>query len=70
MLLFLGILRTTYAQDQITGKVTDEKGAALSGVSVLEKGSRRGVSTASDGTFSIKVKKGAILLFSGVGFVD
>ena len=70
MLLFLGIFKTVQAQDQVTGKVTDEKGAALSGISVKEKGTRRGVSTSQDGTFSIKVKKGTKLIISGVGYSE
>jgi TonB-dependent starch-binding outer membrane protein SusC len=52
----------------VTGKVTDTKGATLSGASVLEKGTRNGVSANDDGSFIIKVKTGAILTISSVGY--
>ena len=38
----------------ITGKVVDEKGAPVSGASVLEKGTKNGTNTATDGAFSLK----------------
>lgn len=52
----------------VTGKVLDDKGAPISGATVLEKGTRNGVSASSDGSFSIKVKSGATLVVSAVGF--
>lgn len=60
---------TSLAQtSQVTGKVTDEKGAGIAGASVLEKGTKNGTSTLSDGTFSLKVKKGASLEIASLGF--
>ena len=60
---------TSWAQTTVvTGKVTDEKGAAIGGASILEKGSKNGASTSADGTFTIKVKKGAVLLVNSLGF--
>ena len=60
---------TSWAQTTVvTGKVTDEKGAAIGGASVLEKGSKNGASTSADGTFTISVKKGAVLLVNSLGF--
>jgi TonB-linked SusC/RagA family outer membrane protein len=52
----------------VTGKVTDEKGAALAGASILEKGTKNGTSTSSDGTFTLHTKKGATLVVSSLGF--
>jgi len=53
----------------ITGKVTDEKGESLPGVSVVVKGSTRGTSTTGDGTFRISVPgPSAVLVFSFVGY--
>lgn len=58
-----------FAQTQtVTGKVTDDKGAAIAGASVLEKGTKNGTSTSSDGTFSLTVKKGAVLIIQEIGF--
>lgn len=54
--------------ENVTGKVTDEKGASVLGVSIMEKGTRNGVATNADGMFSIKVKKGAKLVVTAVGF--
>ena len=58
----------TFAQTTATGKVVDDKGAAVSGASVQEKGTKNGTVTSSDGSYSIKVKSGATLLISAVGY--
>jgi iron complex outermembrane receptor protein len=53
----------------VTGKVSDEKGNPLSGVSIQVQGARGGVQTAADGTYSIAgVKTDATLVFSYVGY--
>lgn len=52
----------------ITGKVTNENGDPLPGVSVLVKGSARGTSTDGNGTFSISVDEGETLEFSMIGY--
>jgi TonB-linked SusC/RagA family outer membrane protein len=51
-----------------TGKVVDDKGAPIPGATVLERGTRNGVSANNDGFFSIKVKTGTTLVFSAIGF--
>lgn len=51
----------------ITGVVEDESGP-LPGVSVLIKGTTYGTSTDFDGNYTIKIKKGDILVFSYLGF--
>lgn len=57
------------AGEVATGKVADEKGQPLPGVSVQVKGTTKGTSTAPDGTFSITVpEKNAVLVFSYVGY--
>jgi TonB-linked SusC/RagA family outer membrane protein len=54
ILLFSGVF--VFAQNKIiTGVVKDESGVPLSMVSVVVKGTTVGTTTASDGTFSIKV---------------
>ncbi|MGV8134877.1 MAG: TonB-dependent receptor [Mangrovibacterium sp.] len=53
---------------KITGSVTDEKGEALPGVSIIIKGILQGTVTDSDGNFSLtNVPDNAVLVFSFVG---
>jgi len=54
---------------KITGKVTNDKGEALKGVSVQEKGTNNGTVTGDDGSYTLQVTSpNAILVFSYVGF--
>lgn len=56
-------------QTRVTGKVTSgEDGAALPGVSILEKGTSNGTVTDVEGNYSISTGDNAILVFSFVGF--
>lgn len=59
---------TSVAQITATGKVVDEKGAAIAGVTVLEKGTKNGTVSASDGSYSLKVKSGATLILKAIDF--
>lgn len=53
----------------LNGKVTDDKGAALSGATIIEKGSTNGIAAGADGSFSITVKSSkARLIISAVGY--
>ncbi|GAA4447404.1 TonB-dependent receptor [Ravibacter arvi] len=57
------------AQVVVTGKVTDDKGESLPGVSILEKGTTNGTATDNDGNFRITVADAnAVLAFSFIGF--
>jgi iron complex outermembrane recepter protein len=59
------------AQKTITGKITDKSsGAALSGASVKVKGSKKGVSTNTEGTFTLEVNPTDILIISNIGYMD
>lgn len=53
---------------EVTGKVTDSTGGPLPNASVREKGTKNGVTSSADGTFKIKVKPGAALSISVVGY--
>ncbi len=53
----------------ITGKVTDDRGQSLEGVSILVKGTTDGAKSAANGSFSINAGSNATLIFSYVGFV-
>ncbi|HLG39249.1 MAG TPA: SusC/RagA family TonB-linked outer membrane protein [Chitinophagaceae bacterium] len=60
-----------FAQGQIKGKVTDDTGIPLPGVSVLIKGTKTGTVTASDGSFSINTQKNTVQLeISGTGLIS
>jgi TonB-linked SusC/RagA family outer membrane protein len=52
----------------VTGKVTNEIGDPLAGVSVVVKGSVKGTSTNGSGVFTISVETGDVLEFSMVGY--
>ncbi|MFT5963571.1 MAG: iron complex outermembrane receptor protein [Flavobacterium sp.] len=67
LFLFLNV-SFLFAQKEISGVVKDNAGAALPGVNIVEKGTTNGVSTNIDGAYKIKVKQGATLVFSYIGF--
>ncbi|OJV12310.1 MAG: SusC/RagA family TonB-linked outer membrane protein [Dyadobacter sp. 50-39] len=61
------------ALDEIVlrGKVSDDKGAGLPGVSVVVKGTQRGTITDEDGEFKVEAAdRNAVLVFSFVGFLS
>jgi TonB-dependent starch-binding outer membrane protein SusC len=57
-----------YLAQKISGKVVDEKGEALPGVTVKIKGTNKGISTDANGLFSLEVNLGDVLVFSSTGF--
>ncbi|TDE28836.1 TonB-dependent receptor [Flavobacterium ranwuense] len=67
-LLFLLNVSFLFAQKEVSGVVKDNTGNPLPGVNIVEKGTQNGVSTDMDGAYKIKVKEGATLVFSYVGF--
>ncbi len=73
LLLFLAIAFAfeASAQDtQLSGKITDARdGSTLPGATVLVKGTTTGTLSDIDGNYSIKVKTGATLVFSFVGYL-
>ena len=53
----------------VTGKVSDDKGTAVEGALVTEKGSTKNKTlTDANGVYKISVKSGAVLQVSSVGF--
>jgi TonB-linked SusC/RagA family outer membrane protein len=67
--LFLAfVVQITFAQNKsVSGKVTDQNGAPLPGVSVLVVGTTTGTQSDFDGLYSISVAQGATLRFSYIG---
>ena len=66
MLLFVGTV--LYAQTEITGTVVDEFGDGVIGATVKEKGTSVGAVTDFDGNFKLKVKAGATLVVTYIGY--
>lgn len=52
---------------KVTGRVVDNMGEPMIGVSILEKGTTNGVITDIDGNYNLSVKQGAVLVFSYSG---
>ena len=67
----LALLATTalFAQNKVTGTVTDDIGPVI-GASVMEKGTSNGAITDLDGKYVITVKPGATLVFSSIGYAS
>jgi TonB-linked SusC/RagA family outer membrane protein len=70
IVVFLFMLSTVNAQSSklIQGKVTDDTGQPLSGVTIAIKNASRGTVTAADGTYKINATAGEILTFTFIGF--
>lgn len=67
LLLLLLNFSFLFAQKEISGKITDNSGAGMPSVNVVEKGTTNGTSSDIDGNYKIKVGSGAVLVFSYVG---
>jgi TonB-dependent starch-binding outer membrane protein SusC len=56
---------------EVRGKVSDERGGSLPGVSIVLKGTQRGTTTNSDGSFQLEVDDSeSVLIFSFVGYLS
>ncbi len=67
--VFVFVLNAAAQNRTVTGKVTDEKGAPLEGVSITSPNGKQGTQTDKDGTFSISVPNAIKnLTFSIVNF--
>ncbi|MEO6287118.1 MAG: SusC/RagA family TonB-linked outer membrane protein [Dyadobacter sp.] len=59
-----------YAQDkEVSGVVTADDGSVLPGVNITVKGTTRGVSTDTEGKYSISAPSSATLVYSFVGYI-
>lgn len=55
---------------RVEGKITDEKGKPVPGVSILVKGSSKGAVSDNDGMFTIEVPANGTLLISSIGYIS
>ena len=65
-LLFLSL--GAFAQQSVSGLITDSSGTPLPGVNVIIQGTNVGVSSDFDGNYQINVDNGQILVFSYIGY--
>ena len=71
LMLLVFVAQFSFAQNRvITGKVTDSKdGSGMSGATIVAKGTRTGVQSKADGTFSISISSTvSTLVISTVGY--
>lgn len=70
LILLMSISLAGFSQVQITGKVLDESNQPMPGVSVVIKGTSNGVTTGSDGGFTLQSSESnPTLIFSFIGYV-
>ncbi|QJW89733.1 TonB-dependent receptor [Spirosoma taeanense] len=70
LLLVLVCVTGVFAQSKVTGRVIDDQGQALPGVSVVVKGTTTGSVTDGTGNYSLTVpNRTATLVFSYIGFI-
>lgn len=68
-LLFVGTMVQAQVEVTLRGTVTETNGSPLIGVSVVVKGTTKGVVTGLDGSFTLQgVREGSTLVFSYIGF--
>src|SRR5437899_250543 len=70
LLMCLLCCRVSFAQETISGKITDEAGTAVEGASVVQQNTSNGVVTDSAGNFTIVLLPGGskVLQLNSIGF--
>ncbi|MGZ8556704.1 MAG: SusC/RagA family TonB-linked outer membrane protein [Chitinophagaceae bacterium] len=68
--LILSFSVSGWAQNKVSGRITDDNGAGISGASVVVKGTTTGVTTDNNGYFSIDATRGATLVFSSISYTQ
>lgn len=66
--LLLGFASEAFAQEKITGKVTDTSNLPMVGVTVTVEGQSSGAITDVDGNYSLAARSGDVLVFEFLGF--
>lgn len=67
--VFLLSSTMAFAQNRVTGTVTDRTGEPLTGVNVIVEGTTIGGITDLDGKYAIEAERGKTLVFSFIGFI-
>jgi len=64
-----GSIKNDDQQRTVAGRITDEKGQALPGVNIVEKGTTNGAISDADGRYTLNVASAtSVLVFSFVGY--
>ncbi|WP_028375772.1 TonB-dependent receptor [Leeuwenhoekiella sp. MAR_2009_132] len=67
-LFFSVFCSIVWAQNTVTGTITDAEGTLLPGVNIVQKGTIKGATSDFDGKYTIDVSDDATLIFSYIGF--
>jgi len=70
LMIFLSVWLVNAQETSLSGKVTAEDASPLPGVTIVVKGTTRGVITGNDGAYSINVKPTDQLAFTFIGMQD
>ncbi len=71
VLLTLAGHATAWAQQTVTGRVTDASGAPMVGATIIEQGTTNGTTTGVSGEYTIQVKNTeSVLLFNSLGYIS
>ncbi|MBT33110.1 MAG: SusC/RagA family TonB-linked outer membrane protein [Thalassobius sp.] len=65
----LSLPMTVFAQNKVTGKVTDASGEGLPGVNIIIQGTTTGSITDLDGIYELETANDAVLIFSYIGYM-
>ena len=65
---FLGVCVTSFAQQQISGKVVDANGYGVIGAGVIVKGTTTGIAVDLDGNYTLTVPAGSTIEASCIGY--
>ncbi len=67
--VLLAVCLNSFAQNTLKGKITDEDGNPIPGVSITQKGSTRGTSSTAEGLYQLSYSdNNAIIVFSSIGY--
>jgi len=67
---FLAVFQVSFAQQSVSGVVTDADGISLPGVTIVVEGTNRGTTSDFNGNYKINASQDDILVFSYVGYSD
>lgn len=68
LMLSTALMSFGQSRVKVTGKVTDDSGEALIGVSITAKGENNGVTTDFEGNYQIETNAGTTLVYSYIGY--
>ncbi len=69
LILLVATVMIAHAQNTVKGRIKDEQGQALPGVSVVVKGTTAGTVTDNEGNYSVNAERNSTLVFSFIGYL-